>query len=96
MPNAPITESTPVTEIVPQRRTTKGAPFLKAAGFVHVPPDGAPPLAPDNPFAAALGDGAALLQDPDFMQKAAAFMAGDMSPDKLAELLAAAENAGGK
>lgn len=71
------------------------APLLSAAGFLpgssNVPLD----LAPDNPLAAALGNGAALLQDPEFMQKAAAFMAGDLSPDKLAELLAVAEKAGG-
>lgn len=67
-----------------------------AAGFVPGPPNVPIDPAPDNPLAAALGDGAALLQDPEFMQKAAAFMAGDLSPDKLAELLAAAEKAGGK
>ena len=93
----PITESASITEIVPQRRTTKGvAPYLTAAGFIQGPPNDPLNGAPDNAIAAALGDGAALLQDPEFMQKAAAFMAGDLSPDKLGELLAAAERAAGK
>lgn len=67
---------------------------MKAAGFINGPPDDLLRPAADNPFASALGDGAALLNDPEFMQKAATFMAGDMSPDKLAELLAVAEKAG--
>lgn len=94
-PNVPVTESNPVTEFVARRRTPKGAaPYLTAAGFVNRPPDDPLDAAPDNPLAFALGNGAALLRDPEFLQKASAFMAGDLSPDKLAELLAAAEKAG--
>jgi hypothetical protein len=67
------------------------APYLTAAGFVTKPPATAPPGGPAGPaLVAAVESGNPLLDDPDFLEFASAFMNGEDAPENLGHLIAIA------